>query len=101
MKILCCTQKSGLGNKCSVSIIYSLISVSDWDIFCSQENTGYTSQGSLACPGRSADFDLTGPADFLLGTDPHRALTYRFTDFLNIYLMIIRPATYKKLLQYT
>ena len=28
--------------------------------------TGYTSQGSQTCSGRSAGFDLTGPVDFLL-----------------------------------
>ena len=65
MIILFNTQKSGLGDKCSVRIIYSLISVSDWNLFSSQENTEYTSQGSLTCPGQSAGFDLTGPADFL------------------------------------
>jgi hypothetical protein len=27
--------------------------------------TGYTSQGSRPCSGRSAGFDLTGPVDFL------------------------------------
>ena len=29
-------------------------------------STGYTSQGSRMCSGRSAGFDLTGPVDFLL-----------------------------------
>ena len=65
--------------------------------------TGYTSQGSLTCPGRSAGFDLIGPADFLLAQSHtgHRLTDLQISDYLNILGMIFRPATYKKLLQYT
>ena len=65
--------------------------------------TGYTSQGSLKCPGRSAGFDLIGPADFLLvqSHTEHRLTDLQISDYLNIHGMIYRPATNKKLLQYT
>ena len=65
--------------------------------------TGCTSQGSLTCPGQSAGFDLTGPADFLSAqSDTELWLTdLHISDYLNIHCMIFRPATYKKLLQYT
>ena len=62
--------------------------------------TGYTSQGSLSCPSRSAGFDLTGPADFL-SAQSHtelRLMDLQIYRFFNKHVMIIKPATYKKLL---
>ena len=59
-------------------------------------STGYTSQGILTCPSQSAGFDLTGPEDFL-SAQSHRELRL----FLNIHDMIIRQASYKRLLQDT
>ena len=68
-----------------------------------QTVTGYTSQGGLTCPGRSAGFDLKGQPDFL-SAQSHTELILtdlRISDYLNIHCMIFRWATYKKLLPYT
>ena len=64
--------------------------------------TGYTSQGSLTCPGRSAGFNLTGPADFLSAQSPTelRLTDLQISEYLNIHGMIFRPASYKMLIQY-
>ena len=68
--------------------------------FCT---TGYTCQGSLTCLSRSSGFNLTGPAD-LFSAQSHtelRVMNFQIYRFLIIHFMIIRPATYKRLLQDT